>query len=230
MKGASFLTTARLILSKDLRIEWRTWDTTVATAVFACIVVVVHHLALDLDRRADLAGGDVAAGVLWVSLAFASVVALVRSFQQERRHDALGVLFLAPVDRSAVFLGKAGANLLKLSGVGTLLLAWCVAGFGVPLARIPALVGAVVLHGVGLACLGTLFAAVATRVGRGEALLATLMFPALSPLLLAAVHTTRAAIAGDGFRGSEAWLGLAVGVDLLYLFVGMLTFEFVLEE
>jgi len=39
------------------------------------------------------------------------------------------------------------------------------------------------LHGLGLALLGTLFAGVTTRVGRGEALLATLLFPSASPLL-----------------------------------------------
>jgi ABC-type transport system involved in cytochrome c biogenesis permease component len=72
---------------------------------------------------------------------------------------------------------------------------------------------------------------VATRVGRGEALLATLLFPAVSPLFISAVKCTSSLLEGKGLGGEAGrWLMVAAGFDMLYYFVALLTFEFVLEE
>ena len=86
------------------------------------------------------------------------------------------------------------------------------------------------LHGLGLTELGTLFAGITTRIGRGEALLATLLFPAATPLLISAVKCTAACLDDRPMTEVSNWLLLAVGFDVLYLFVAMLTFEFILEE
>ena len=81
-----------------------------------------------------------------------------------------------------------------------------------------------------LVALGTLFAAIATRIGRGEALVATLLFPAATPLLISATRCSAAAIAGRPLSGVSNWILLTAGFDLLYIFAAFLLFEFVLEE
>ena len=86
------------------------------------------------------------------------------------------------------------------------------------------------LHGLGLTELGTLFAAVSSRLGRGEALLATLLFPAATPLIISAVKCTAACLAGRPLATVSQWLLMATGFDLLYFFVALMTFEFVLED
>ena len=78
--------------------------------------------------------------------------------------------------------------------------------------------------------IGTLFAAIAARLGRGEALLATLLLPAVSPVFLSAVVSTRHLLAGEGLAPARPWLLVTAGLDVLYFFVAMLTFEFVLDE
>ena len=86
------------------------------------------------------------------------------------------------------------------------------------------------LHGLGLTELGTLFAAISTRLGRGEALLATLLFPAAAPLIISAVKCTAACLADGSLSSVSHWLMIAAGFDVLYFFVALLTFEFVMEE
>ena len=82
----------------------------------------------------------------------------------------------------------------------------------------------------GLCALGTLFGAIVSRVGRGEALLSTLLLPASTPLLLAGVTATGALFRGEALDSVTRWLGLAGGFGLLYFFIALATFEFVLEE
>ena len=58
-----------------------------------------------LDRRS--LEGDLAAGVLWVTLLFAAVLAINRLFVAEREQGGFDGFLLAPVDRTALFVAKA---------------------------------------------------------------------------------------------------------------------------
>ena len=76
----------------------------------------------------------------------------------------------------------------------------------------------------------SVFAAITVRVGRGEALLATLLFPAASPLFISAVKCTTAVLEGQPWERWSNWMTLAAGFDVLYYILALLTFEFVLED
>jgi heme exporter protein B len=232
VKRVGFVRASWIVAAKDLRLEWRTFETLSTSVVFSLIVLLIFNFGFSFATIRELGAARLVPGVVWAVLAFASVVSMTRSMQIERQRDTLAALFLAPVDRGALFNGKFGANLVKLT-----LLQWIV----VPLSAVffdydlLAVAGpmalVLLLHGVGLAELGTLFAGVATRVGRGEALLATLLFPAVAPLFISAVKCTTALLAGDGLAGpAKTWLLVTLGFDFLYYFVALLTFEYVLEE
>ena len=94
----------------------------------------------------------------------------------------------------------------------------------------PSILLVAVLHGFGLTVLGTLFSGISVRLGRGEALVATLLFPTATPLLISAVRCTGDLLAGESLESVKTWMLAAVGFDLLYLMLALLTFEFVLEE
>jgi len=170
-------------------------------------------------------------GVIWTTFSFAGIVGFSRSFQLERMRDSLTALILAPVDRGALFAGKALANLTTLSALQLLLLPLAAVFFGFDLwSFAPALLFVVFLHTLGIAELGTLFAAVVARVGRGEALLATLLFPVATPLLISAVKCTSAVLARKPLGEVSNWLLVSTGFDVLYFLVALWTFEFVLED
>ena len=82
---------------------------------------------------------------------------------------------------------------------------------------------------VGLAAVGTLFAAMTTHVRARELLFPVLLLPVQVPVLLATVSATQALLLGQPLADAAHWLKLLAGADLVYVTVGLLTFEFVLE-
>src|SRR6187551_491855 len=109
----SWLAQARVVLSKDLAIELSTGEVVITSGFFALLVVVMASLAF---FGGPASGRVVASGVIWLSLAFAAVLALGKTWQRERDESALDGLLVAPLSRSAIFAGKA-------MGVWTFLLA-----------------------------------------------------------------------------------------------------------
>jgi len=231
MKHPGFFRACGIVAAKDLRLEWRTLETLSSTVIFSLTVLVVFNFAFGAGAIRQLGVERLVPGVIWTVLAFASVVAMARSIQIERARDTISALFLAPVDRGALFAGKMLANLVKITLLQWILLPLTAVFFDYDLIAVAGpLVFVLFLHGLGLTELGTLFAAISTRLGRGEALLATLLFPAASPLLISAVKCTAACLADGSLSGVSQWLLIATGFDVLYFFVALLTFEFVMEE
>jgi heme exporter protein B len=231
MNRVGFFRAVRIVAAKDLRLEWHTWETLSQTSVFSLTVLVVFQFAFGIGTVREVGVARLIPGIFWTVVAFASVVGMVRSMQSERQRDTLGALFLAPVDRGAVYCGKMLANLVKLTLLQAVLLPltallfdFNLLGVALPIAFIA------VLHGLGLTELGTLFAGIATRLGRGEALLAVLLFPAASPLLISAVKCTAAVLESRPLASVGNWIWISLGLDVLYLLVAVVTFEFVLEE
>jgi heme exporter protein B len=231
MRPVGFFRASAIVAAKDLRLEWKTFESLASTVVFSLIVLVVFSFAFGVGSAAEFGAERLVPGMLWTILAFGAVVGMTRSMQLERRRDTLGALFLAPIDRGALYMGKMTANLFKLTLLQWVLVPLTAVFFDYSLAgRVWILLGVLFIHGVGLTELGTLFAGITTRIGRGEAFLATLLFPAATPLLISAVKCTAACLNDQPMSEVTNWLMLAIGFDVLYLFVALLTFEFVLEE
>ena len=56
-----------------------------------------------------------------------------------------------------------------------------------------------------------------------------LLLPLAVPVLLAAVKLTEGALSGEPWGAGTPWWQLLLGFDVVFLAVGLLTFEFVLE-
>src|SRR3990170_4151504 len=99
---------AAAVVWKDLAAELRSRELIGAMLVFALLVILIFNFALELDFRTR---GTVTSGVLWVTFAFAGTLGLNRSMAVEKDRGCLDGLLLTPVDRSAIYFGKAAANL-----------------------------------------------------------------------------------------------------------------------
>jgi heme exporter protein B len=226
-----FFTAAAIVARKDLRIEGRTGETLLASALFALVELVVFGFAFDLDTIRRMGPEKVVPGLLWLTLAFAAIVGFTRSYRLERSREALSAVALAPIDRGAVFVGKWLANLALLAMLEAILIPLVALFFDVDIVGVALpLLLVVGTHTIGLAALGTLFGAVVSKLGRGEAMLATLLLPAATPLFLSAVHCTASALASQPLSADRRWLLLAVGLDVLYVLVAVLIFDAILEE
>ena len=91
-------------LRKDLRLEWRSRDAINGMLFFSLLVVVVFSLAFDPTGNPSITR-QIAGGILWIALLFASVTALNQSWTREVRNSVLDAQRMAPSPASALFLG-----------------------------------------------------------------------------------------------------------------------------
>jgi len=223
-----FVGQLQTLIWKELLVEARGRETVLAGAVFALLVLVVFNFAFDL-RVENVAA--VAPGVLWVTVTFAGVLSLGRSFARERDRRTLDGLLLAPIDRSALYLAKVVASVASMLLVEVIALPAFIGLFNLTV-DLPLLVTALVLGTLGLAGVGTLFAAIAAHTRAREVLLPLLLFPVQVPVILATVKSTGAAIHVPGLDPPEIgqWMGLLVAFDALFLGLSVLLFDYVIEE
>ena len=194
MRPIGWARQAWLIFRKDLRVELATGEITTTSAFFALLIVVIGSLAFFSGPRAKV---QVAPGVIWVAVAFASVLALSRTWQRERENDALSGLLVMPLDRSAIFAGKALGVLVFIVIIELLVVLATALMFDIGLGEMgPGI--ALLCAGAtpGIAAAGTLFGAMTVRTRARDLVLAAVLFPLLTPTLLAAVTGTRALFDG----------------------------------
>jgi heme exporter protein B len=216
---------AYAVLAKDLLLEARTKDALSAMMVFAFLVLTTFNFTLDLRPDVMAAVGP---GVLWVAVVFAGTLGLGRTFAAERDHGTLEGLLAAPMDRSVLFLAKLLGNLTLMGLVELAAVAVFGALFNTSLLVAPAL-GALVLGTIGLSAVGTLFSAVAAHTRAREVMLPVLLFPVIVPLLIGVVQATGHAL-GSATAMDMPWHSLLLAFDAIYIVLGAVVFEYILEE
>jgi heme ABC exporter ATP-binding subunit CcmA/heme exporter protein CcmB len=214
------------IVAKDIAAELHTREIFSAMFVFAVLALLIFSFALDL--RGSLAQAA-APGVLWATIAFAGTLGLSRSMAREQQTGGIEGLLLAPVDRAALFLGKALGNLVLMLAVELVLVPLATVMFDVAFLRGGVLL-TLLLGTVAYAAVGTLLAAIAVNTRAREVMLPILLLPLLTPLLIAAVKATGALIEGATWAEIGGWEQILVVYNLLIVAVALLTFGYVIEE
>lgn len=221
--------TVATLLRKELLLELRMRESIPAMALFSVTVFVVFHFGLD----ADVLEGQLAAGVLWVTLLLAALLGINRLFVTDAEQGGFDAFLLAPVDRTALYVAKALALLLFLLVVqlvaipafGFLLLG---PGLGQAL---PELLAVVLLADIGIVVIGTLVAAIAIRTRTRDLIVPLLALPLLIPLVLAASELTAPLFAEGGAAPLPGrWLTLVSIYDLLFALIAYAIFDFLLED
>lgn len=224
----TLLSTTWLIARKDLAIEFRTRTAFFAVIVFAVLGVAIFYFAWDATAVAPL---DLAPGVLWVIFTFSGLLSLQRSFSVEQADRAMDGLLVSPIDREAIFLGKAVANLVFVAGIQAVTIPAVALLYNLPLmSTLPILFGIALLAAVGLVAVGTLFSAMAANTRLAELLLPMLSLPFFVPVVYGAAQATATMLAGR--PAAETWpaLKLLIAFDIVFLAACTLAFPFTIEE
>ncbi len=221
-----FLKSMTAVIWKDLTVEWHSHELLIAMLIFAMIVLFIFNFALELDPKSR---SGVTSGVLWVTFAFAGTIGLNRSLAMEKDHGCLDGLLLAPVDRTALFLGKFLANWVFTLVVALVLVPLAGFFYGVNPFHWQ-LLGVVLLGTLGYSLAGILIATLSQKLSSRELYLPILLFPVLIPLLMAAIRATQIIITGSAAAELITWLGMLTGFDILILAVGILLFEPLVSE
>jgi heme exporter protein B len=221
-----YLRAVGAVLWKDLAAELRSRELLSAMLVFALLVILVFNFALELDLATRQ---TVTSGVLWVTFAFAGTLGLNRSMAVERDRGCLDGLLLAPVDRSALYFGKALGNLAFMLIIEAIILPVYSLLYNVNLFR-PGLLGVVLLGSIGYAAVGTLLSSMAVQARTRDVLLPILLFPVVLPVLIPAVKATNAVLLGLEAAELWPWLNLLIAYDVIFTAAAFMLFDFVVEE
>src|SRR3984957_5961904 len=152
---------ARILLSKELRLEFRSRELLSATIIFALIVVVLFSFAFDPTATESRRYGP---GLLWIAFLFAGSLMLNPSFSREQSNDTLDALRMAPISPFAILLGKMLANFIFMSLAELVLVPIFTVLYNISLAGIVwRLVLVLVLGTAGLTITGTVFSAVSAH-------------------------------------------------------------------
>src|ERR1700722_8090868 len=221
--------TALVLLRKDLRLELRTFETVPAMLLFSVAVFIIFHFGFN---RPNIAG-QLAGGVLTVTLLLAAMLGINRLFVAEREQGGFDRFLLAPVDRSAMLIAKAAAlftylavlELFAVPAFGLLLLG---PSLGPPLLG---LIAVLALANVSLAVIGTLVSAIAVQTRARDLIGPIVALPVLIPALIA---TARAAGPLLAVHGSGAppgkWVAVLALYDAVFALIAYGVFDFLLED
>ncbi len=221
--------TVAALLRKELLVELRTLQSVPGMSLFAVTTFVVFHFALNRNS----VEGDLAAGILWVTLLFAAILGINRLFVADADQGGFDGFLLAPVERSAMLVAKA----LTLLGFLVVLELVAVPAFALLLlgpslgGELPGLLETLALGDIGIAAVGTLVAALAVRTSARDLLGPLLALPLLLPIVIGGARATSPLLTLAHPTGPPArWL-LTLGLyDLVFGLIAYALFDFLLED
>ncbi len=206
-----------LVAGRELRAERRQPDGVVAAVTFIAVLVLLESLVVgpQIAREAD-----VAAALFWLALAFATILATMRSFDRELEDDALEGLVALPGGRDALFGGKVlslAIVLLLVAAVGGIL---SIVLLDLRIALPMHLLVVALLGVLALPPIVVVDVVLALRLRARAALVPILALPVLVPQLVAATRGTGAALQGDAV-GALSWAGLLFAFAVVYTVIGL---------
>ena len=222
-----FLRTVFRVAAKDLRIEWRNREITTTMGFFAILMVLIFAFAF-VNPAGDALAPEVTAGVLWVGLLFSGTIALARTFDRERDLEAVRALLLSPAPRAAIYLGKLIGVVFLMLLVETAVTLLSGVFFSAAIGRNGAwLAGLLALGTLGYAAVGTVVSGALLRSKSRDALIAALLFPLVTPLVMAGVRGTSMLLNPEtpDQESIVFWTQFLVVVDVVFLIIGLWAFE-----
>jgi heme exporter protein B len=216
------------LLRKEARVELRTFESIPAMTLFSVSTYVLFHFGLQEDQLV----GNLASGVLWVTLLFAAVLGINRLFVADDEQGGFDAFLLSPADRSALLIGKAIALLAYLVVVEVVTVpAFALLLLGVGLGQaLPDLLAVLALADIGVAAIGTLVGALAVRTRARDLLGPLLSLPLLVPIVIAAAKASTPLFASPAAAMPAHWLLILGLYDLVFAVIAFALFDFLLED
>jgi len=228
MPAGHALVAYRCLVVKDLVSEFRLCRAWPGMLLLGLVLVLLVEMQVDLGAYEKQ---QVVGGLFWLDVFFAGTLIVERLFAGEREEDCWRALLLYPVSPMMVFFAKATVIVLALALLECVLVPACVVFSNVPLLRHPwCFVSVALLANLGYASVGAVISAVTAQLSHLSSLLALLLLPLMTPALMAAAAATRFLIAEDLDEQWWRWVQLLGCMAVVFITLGALVFEFVIEE
>jgi heme exporter protein B len=216
-----------VLLSKELRTEFRSRELLTTTVVFILVVLILFSFAISPTTEESREFGP---GLLWLAILFAASLMLQPCFLREQTNDTLSSLRLAVSDPFSIFLAKLIANTLFLLLTELIMLPFFAIFYNVPiLPEFHWLLLVLFLGSLGVSVAGTALSAISAQARMRELLLPLLLLPLLTPILVVSATVTVSLFEREPIVKGKGMAFLAV-FDVVFLTALWLFGEYLLEE
>ncbi len=217
------------LLRKELRLELRTFESVPGMALFSISTYVVFHFGLQRGQ----VDGDLAAGVLVVTLLFSGMLGLNRLYVADEEQGGFDAYLLAPVDRTWLLASKVISMLvylvvLEIVAVPAFAFLLLQPGLGQAL---PELVLILLLADLGLAIVAALVGALAVKT-RARDLIGPLMaLPLLVPIVISSAKALTPLLLASGAAPLPyRYVTVLALYDLVFGLIALAVFDPLLED
>ena len=208
---ANFFRVVRAVVSKDLLLELRTKEALPMSGAFALLIIVVFGFTFEGNPDPNSA--------LWVAFVFAGTLGVTQSIDTEMQNQAIDGLILAPVENTAVYIGKVISSTIFVTLVGAISFGAIIVFLGAPVdvSRIPFILFVIFVSSIGFSAVAVIVSVIAAMANISGLLLPVLLVPLVVPVLLAGVELT------TGSSGS--WFTILISYDIITVLTGTLVFD-----
>lgn len=215
------------IVWKDILMELRTKEMLNTMLIFSILVILISSFAFGSFEKTLLT--NLAPGIIWIAFVFAGMLGLGRSFISEKDRGCLQGMMLAPIDWSAIYIGKTIGNFvfMLIMEIITLLVFIILFNFGQILQTPLKLLLIILIGTFGFVSVGTLLSAISVNSKTREMLLPVLLFPVIVPVVIGAVETTTTLLTNS--QGYWGWVRILIAYDIIFFVTSTLSFDYVIE-
>lgn len=214
------------MLRKDLMREIRSKEIFLSSFLFSIILLCAIYFAV---TSSNLPFEQMGAGGIWLCILFSGTIGLNRIHQSEMTNGCYRGLILTPIEGGWLYLAKVTSNLILLSFSTLLLLPLVALFFRLDLLNehLGNLIASLVLGVLAFVSVGTLVVVIAANTRMKDVLFPIIQLPLILPVLIGGVNGTALAILG---QDNLQWLKFLIAVNIVFLSLGFLLYEFLLEE
>ena len=193
-----------ILVQRDLLMAWRRSSDIFSVVMFFVLAVVLFPLGVgpELDTLRKIAPG-----IIWVAALLAAMLSLDQLFQSDADDGSLDLLLLAPIPLETIVIAKCCAHWM-VTGLPLILVAPILGILlNLPLSGFAVMIITLVISTPTISLLGSVGAALTIGARRGGVLVALLILPLLTPILIMSANAVDLALVGSNYTPLIALLG-----------------------
>ena len=191
-------------MQRDLLMAWRRSSDIFSVVMFFVLAVVLFPLGVgpELDTLRKIAPG-----IIWVAALLAAMLSLDQLFQSDADDGSLDLLLLAPIPLETIVIAKCCAHWM-VTGLPLILVAPILGILlNLPLSGFAVMMVTLIISTPTISLLGSVGAALTIGARRGGVLVALLILPLLTPILIMSANAVDLALVGLNYTPLIALLG-----------------------
>jgi heme exporter protein B len=179
----------------------------------------------------DFSLTQLASPILWITFFFAGMFSLSPVYKREIEEGTLDGILLAPISSSSIYFGKLLSNLLVIIGLELFSLLILFVFYPIEIPDLFPLLVLIIIGTIGIVALGNIISAISSNLSQSEVMLPVLLIPVLLfTIVMPSVSGTSLVFAGANILEVMQEIKLILAFDVVFLAVGYLLIDYILED